>query len=100
MKLTFLESLEYAAFVFVMAILVLFSLSLIFKLFSYIMGKLGKADLKQKSKNFFNKIFKKQNPTQEQSTEFEGPIYATVTDEEGNQKSFKLASIKELKEND
>jgi hypothetical protein len=100
MKLTFWESLEYAAFVFVMAIVTLFALSLIFKLFSYVMDKLGKADLKKKLSDFINRFFKKQKPKEDQSAEFEGPVYATVTDEEGNQKNFKLASIKELKEND
>lgn len=94
MKLTFLEGLEYAGFVFVMAILTLIMLSLMFKLFSYVVNKITKIDIR--------KIFSKKETSSNtsQPSEFEGPIYATVTDENGNQRDFKLASIKKLKEND
>jgi hypothetical protein len=94
MNLNFVESLEYALFVFVLAILTLFALSMIFKLFSLLLDKIVKID--------FKKLFKKDksNNQDESSSELEGPVYATVTDEKGKQKSFKMASIKKLKEND
>ncbi|HEY8443297.1 MAG TPA: hypothetical protein VIL24_00630 [Clostridia bacterium] len=96
MKLTFLESLEYALFVFIMAVTVLFTLSLLFKLFSFVMDKIIKTDFKKNLTGFF----KKKNDAPISQSELEGPVFATVTDEEGNQKHYKLASIKELKEND
>ena len=94
MKLDFLQSLEYALFVFVLAILTLFALSLIFKLFSLLLDKIAKID--------FKKLFKKDRPNNQDksSSELDGPVYATVTDEKGKQKSFKMTSIKKLKEND
>lgn len=90
-KLSFLESLLYAISTFLLAVITLFVLSLLFKLFSFVMDKIVKND--------FKKIFKKKSKNQEE-IEIEGPIYATVTDEKGIQKEFKLASIKKIKEND